>query len=57
VISAPPFTGAAHVRVIEASPNTGSRVVILDGTVAGTLTFDVATSLRPASVIAITSNA
>jgi hypothetical protein len=56
VISAPPFAGADHVRVIEASPNVGTNAVTWDGAVAGTAAFEIAASPRPASVIATTLN-
>jgi hypothetical protein len=56
VISAPFEAGAVQASVIEPFPNVGIGVAILEGTVAGTIVFDVAVSLRPASVIATTLN-
>jgi hypothetical protein len=56
-MSAPPLdAGAVQVSVIEPFPNVGIGVETLEGTVAGTIVFDVVVSLRPASVIATTLN-
>jgi len=55
-MSAPPLAGAVQVSVIEPFPNDAIGVAILEGTVAGTAVFEVAVSLRPASVIATTLN-
>jgi len=48
--------GAVQFNVIEPFPNVGVGVATLEGTVAGTAVFEIAISLRPASVIATTLN-
>jgi len=50
------LAGAVQVNVIEPFPNDARGVAILEGTVAGTTLFEIAISLRPASVIATTLN-
>jgi len=56
VMSAPLVAGAVQVNVIEPFPKLGVNAVIFDGAVAGTTLFEIAMSLRPASVIATTLN-
>jgi hypothetical protein len=52
-----PFeAGAVQLSVIEPFPNDARGVAILEGAVAGTTLFEIAVSLRPASVIATTLN-
>ena len=48
--------GAVQFNVIEPFPNVGIGMATFEGTVAGTTLFEVAISLRPASVIATTLN-